>query len=105
MKKTPFGNDLLIQQFLDQLLLEQGFSKESPEVLQELREDLEKRMNYHLDMAVASAIPEDKIDEFNAVLESESEEKIKEFITQHVPDLQSVMTKALESFRDIYLGA
>lgn len=104
MKKTPVGNEQLMQEFIDQLLIEQGFSKEDPEIWQELRLDLEKRLDYHLDNAIADNIPTDKVDEFSGILESGSEKNIKDFIYKVIPNVESVITEALGRFRDVYLG-
>lgn len=105
MKNILAGTDQLMRQFIDQLLAEQGFAREPTEVMDELRADLEKRIDQHLDMAVASRIPEDKAGEFSSVLEKGSEKEIKDFISRVIPDLEAVMTETLEDFRNIYLGA
>jgi DNA-directed RNA polymerase subunit F len=94
-----------LEQFVDRLLQEKQLSQTDPEILTELKNDLLSRVENHVNAAILAEIPGDKLDEFNALLESGNSEQIVSYCQANVPDFQNVIATTLNNFRNIYLGA
>ncbi len=94
-----------LEQFVDRLLQEKQLDQTDPEILAELKKDLLSRVEDHVNAAILGEIPGDKLEEFNALLESGNSEQIVQYCQTNVPDFQNVIALTLSNFRNIYLGA
>jgi hypothetical protein len=93
-----------IRTFVERLVAEKGFSGLEPEVLEQIKKDLEDRVEDRVNAAILNSLPEDKLPEFERLLQEGSDEEIQQFCVAQVPDLESVIATTLISFRSTYLG-
>lgn len=71
-----------------------------------LEEDLRVRLMDQIDQAVVEALPEDKVDGLNNLLEREApDSEIQQYIASSGVDVQRTTTETMLRFRDLYLGA
>lgn len=71
-----------------------------------LEEDLRTRLMDQIDQAVVEALPEDKVDGINELLDREaSDEEIQQYVAASGVDIQRVTTQTMLRFRDLYLGS
>lgn len=94
-----------IDSFVDRLLLEKKFEVTDPEVLEKIREDLAERAEDRVNMAVLANMPEEKLAEFNRLLDTATLPEIQEYCQENIPDLDEVIAKELVNFRNIYLNS
>ena len=67
--------------------------------------DLKERLLDQVDRAIVDALPDDKVDGFNNLLDQPdtTDETLQQYITDSGVDVQGVTTNALLRFRDLYL--
>lgn len=71
-----------------------------------LEEDLRNRLMDQIDQAVVEALPEDKVDELNALLDRDvPDSDVQQYIASSGVDVQRVTTEAMLRFRDLYVGS
>lgn len=95
-----------LDQFVRDMLAEKNLpGLENEAVRDQLVEDLKEELLDQVDRAVALAIPEDKIDGFNALLENSetSDDTLREYIENSGVDMQKVAGETLVRFRELYL--
>lgn len=75
--------------------------------LSQLERDLQDRLMDQINRAIIDAMPNDKIDEFNRLLDDKdfTDEKMQEFIIASGVDVQHISAEAMLRFRDLYLDA
>lgn len=93
-----------IEEFVDQLIKDKGFDEKDPEVLAQIKSDLMDRLENRINALVVSELEEDKLEAFNTVLDSGSEEEMVNFVKANVPDLDEKVAGELLAFRNMYLG-
>ncbi|MEO8691151.1 MAG: hypothetical protein ABI397_00010 [Candidatus Saccharimonas sp.] len=71
-----------------------------------LEEDLQTRLMDQIDQAVVEALPEDKVDGLNALLDREApDNEVQQYIASSGVDIQRVTTETMLRFRDLYIGS
>jgi hypothetical protein len=90
--------------YVDRLVEEKGFDEKDPEVLTQIKTDLLNRIETRIDAIIAQSVPEDKLTEFEKVLEDGNSEDVFDFVKQHVPDIEERIAAELVSFKSTYLG-
>ena len=95
-----------VEDFIDQLIDEKGYSDLDDDVRQELKTDMIQRLMDQIDQAAINALPEDKAIELADKLDDESfdDEKVAEFMQNSGVDLQQVALETMLQFRMLYLG-
>jgi len=75
------------------------------EVRQQLHADLKNNLLDQINKALINALPEEKIDELNALLDDDlvTEEKVQKLIAQSGIDVQRITTQTMILFRSLYL--
>ncbi len=77
----------------------------TPEVREQLIEDMMQRALDMIDREVLAAVPDDKMDELNRLLDSgASDQDVQQYIASVVPDASRIAAKTLLRFKDAYLG-
>ncbi len=96
--------EFTIEAFVEKLLEEKGVKGLEPEVMTQLKKDLVDRAENMINAEILSSMPESVLPEFEQVLDTQSEEQIKEFCTKHIPNIDEVTSKALLKLKDTYLS-
>jgi len=75
------------------------------EVIDQIKKDLRPRIESFVNVSILKNIPEDKLEEFEKMLDTTDPVRIQEFCSKNIPDLNQIVAVALADFRDSYLGA
>ena len=102
METSPV--DEMLQAFAQKLLEEKKFDAVDPEVFKQLKADLVDRLEDRMNMIILKNMPEEKLGEFEALLENGPAEDLQNFVAENVPNLQEVLSTELMAFRKTYLG-
>lgn len=97
-------NNDLINQFVARLIEEKKMSNLDPEILEQAKQDLIEKAEDSIKAAIFENLPADKMEEFVQLLESGDANVLQSFVKEALPDLESVIAKALLNFRHSYLG-
>ncbi len=68
-----------------------------------MHDDLMKRLTTLINTNLIAAIPQEKVSEFNRLIDTDAKEnEITDFIQTAVPDPQGVIVRTLVDFREVY---
>ena len=105
IRKISFlAMEQVLEQFIDHLIEEKGFSGVDSSVLKEIKNDLNDQLEDHINAAILEHMPSDKLPQFEAKLDSGSAEEIQTFCKKAIPNLDEVTAGVLLKFRQTYLG-
>ena len=109
IKKQTEGENVVndpFTTFIKEMLSAKAWNQQvDDEVKAQLESDLRSRLMDQIDQAVVEALPEDKVDGLNELLDKEaSEEEIQQYIAASGVDVQRITTETMLRFRDLYLG-
>lgn len=92
--------------FVDDLLRQKNLSGMTEEVFAQLRRDLASDLRQQIDRALIEALPDDKLDEFNALIGNSetTEEQLQQFMVDSGIDSVTIIARTMTRFRDYYLG-
>ncbi|MDO8584133.1 MAG: DUF5663 domain-containing protein [bacterium] len=91
--------------FVGQLLEKKGLTNVAPDVLAELRKDLEDRLEQRINAALVAALPPDKLEEFDDLLETAGTPAIQAYCQENIPNMDQVVADELIRFEMSYLNA
>jgi len=95
-----------IRKYLQQLLKDAGQKDLGAELEEEMLNDLHARLEDRLILAAMENLPQDKQNELGHMAENkENPDKIQAFLQKNIADYNGVFARALEAFRETYLGA
>ena len=103
---SGLSNEEIMVAFADGLLNEKGLGEMSDEVRQEMLQDLVERLSDFVNRAILEALPEEKIAELDELIDRDvaTPEAVSELINGVGFDVSERVAKAMEKFREIYLG-
>ncbi len=92
--------------FIKEMLSTKAWGQQvDDEVKAQLESDLGSQLMDQIDRAVIEALPEDKVDGLNELLDREApEEEIQQYVATSGIDVQRITTETMLRFRDLYLG-
>jgi hypothetical protein len=90
--------------FVEKVVAEKKFPELDPEVLAQIKADVKVRAEQHINVAILAALPPEKIEEFDKLLDTATEADIQKFVGDNIPDPAEVTALALINFRNSYLG-
>lgn len=95
-----------LDRFINEILDEKQLLGVTPEVRVQLVSDLKERMLDQINRALITALPDDKMTEFNTILDDEtvSDEAVTQFIATSGVDVQKVTIQTMLRFSELYLG-
>lgn len=96
-----------MDEYIQQLLNDAGLPDSvDPEVRAQLVSDLQERAINLMNRRLIEAMSDEDIEAFNKLLDEQpnNAEAMQQFITDHVPNSQQVVTAAMLEFRALYLG-
>ena len=99
------NEDEALNKFINDILSDKDLSGVTEEAKTFLVEDLKTRLLDQINRALIEALPEDKLGEFNTMLDNESvnDEQVQQYITNSGVDIKKVVAKTMLLFRDLYL--
>lgn len=94
-----------IDDFVEKLLQAKNLPTVNEAVRSEMKKDLSKRVVDRINAIIATHMPDDKLDEFEKLLDSKADdETVQNFCKEQIPDLQALITIELAKFQSIYLS-
>lgn len=93
-----------LEQFVDRLIEEKQLSNLEPEVLGRLKEELRQRAEDRIKAAIFENIPEERLPEFDQLLQAGDAAALQSFVSAALPNLSEVTAQALLDLRASYLG-
>lgn len=94
-----------VDEFIESLLNDKGMEVE-PDIREDLKADMKKRLLDQIDQAAIQALPEEKAAELAKLVEDPSftNEKMTEFMQNSGVNLAEVALETMLRFRNFYLG-
>lgn len=98
-------SDDTFDKFLEEILEAKNLSGITPDVHEQLMNDLRDALADQINRAVLGALPEDKLEEFNNLLDDPAfdDAKSEEFIAATGIDVRKITIETMLAFRDLYL--
>jgi len=92
-----------LESFVGQLIQEKGLDDLDDEVLVQLKGDLLARVEDKVNATIIAALPSDKIEEAQKIIEKNDGEKAREYFVKNIPNLDEIIAGELIDFRQLYL--
>ena len=93
-----------IEEFIDRLVQEKGFDHKDPEVVTQIKADLLESVGDSINAMIMEHMPEQKMREFEAILDTKDEAKITTYIREQIPDIDEKTAGVLLAFKNTYLS-
>jgi hypothetical protein len=95
----------VIQDFLKSLLTEAGMDDLTPDVRAQMMQDLEARLQDRFFGALLTQLTDEELTQFRELQEKgEPQEKLEQFISDHLANPTEFLAGVMEQFRNDYLG-
>lgn len=94
-----------LDKFINEILDAKQLSGVTADVRTQLVSDLKQRLLDQINRALVDAMPDDKITEFNNLLDDEnlSDEAVQQFITESGVDVSGVTLQTMLRFSELYI--
>jgi len=96
--------NLNLETFVSLLIEEKGFENVDPEIEEQLKADLLKRVEDRINVAIINNLPKEKMEEFNNLLDDAKQDEIQDYCNKNISGLDEIIAKELMSFRSTYLN-
>lgn len=94
-----------LSKFINDIIDAKNFKTLDGDVRQQLEKDLKNRLLDQIDRAVLGALPENKIDGFNDLLDrNASQQEVQQYIANSGVDTKKITLETMLRFRSLYLG-
>ena len=94
-----------LSKFINDIIDAKNFKTLDGEVRQQLEKDLKNRLLDQIDRAVLGALPENKIDGFNELLDRDaSKQEIQQYVATSGVNTKKITLETMLRFRSLYLG-
>lgn len=98
-------NQDAISKFISDIIDAKGYKTLDIDVRRQLEQDLKNRLLDQIDRAVLEALPENKIDGFNDLLDrGASQQEVQQYIATSGVDTKKITLETMLRFRSLYLG-
>lgn len=98
-------NQDAISKFISDIIDAKGYKTLDSDVRRQLEQDLKNRLLDQIDRAVLGALPENKIDGFNDLLDrNASQQEVQQYIANSGVDTKKITLETMLRFRSLYLG-
>ncbi|MBF1038611.1 MAG: hypothetical protein HXL01_00175 [Candidatus Nanosynbacter sp.] len=98
-------NQDAISKFISDIIDAKGYKTLDSDVRRQLEQDLKNRLLDQIDRAVLEALPENKIDGFNDLLDrGASQQEVQQYIATSGVDTKKITLETMLRFRSLYLG-
>ncbi|MFZ2975108.1 MAG: DUF5663 domain-containing protein [Candidatus Moraniibacteriota bacterium] len=96
--------NLNLETFVSLLIEEKGFENVDPEIEEQLKADLLKRVEDRINVAIINNLPKEKMTEFNELLDNANQDEIQDYCNKNISGLDEIIAQELMSFRATYLN-
>ena len=94
-----------LSKFISDIIDAKGYKTLDSDVRRQLEQDLKNRLLDQIDRAVLGALPENKIDGFNDLLDrNASQQEVQQYIANSGVDTKKITLETMLRFRSLYLG-
>jgi hypothetical protein len=93
-----------ISVYIDRLIEEKGFSDKDPEIVNQIKADLQSRLEDRINAMILANLPADGIEDFEKVLDADDEDAISAYVARQIPDFDEKVATELLVFRTMYLA-
>lgn len=94
-----------LSKFISDIIDAKGYKTLDSDVRRQLEQDLKNRLLDQIDRAVLRALPENKIDGFNDLLDrNASQQEVQQYIANSGVDTKKITLETMLRFRSLYLG-
>ena len=94
-----------LSKFINDIIDAKNFKTLDSDVRQQLEQDLKNRLLDQIDRAVLGALPENKIDGFNDLLDRDaSQQEVQRYVATSGVDTKKITLETMLRFRSLYLG-
>ncbi len=94
-----------LSKFINDIIDAKNFKTLDGDVRQQLEQDLKNKLLDQIDRAVLGALPENKIDGFNELLDRDaSKQEIQQYVATSGVDTKKITLETMLRFRSLYLG-
>jgi len=94
----------MVAEFIEKLILEAEMDKNvEKDVFDQLKKDLQERLENRINAVILSQIREDKLEEFEKLLDSGNEQEIQSFCSLNIPNLTELIASEFLNFRNRYI--
>ena len=98
-------NQDALSKFISDIIDAKGYKTLDSDVRRQLEQDLKNRLIDQIDRAVLEALPENKIDGFNDLLDrNASQQEVQQYIANSGVDTKKITLETMLRFRSLYLG-
>lgn len=98
-------NQDALSKFINDLIDAKGYKTLDSDVRRQLEQDLKNRLIDQINRAVLEALPENKIDGFNDLLDrGASQQEVQQYIATSGVDTKKITLETMLRFRSLYLG-
>lgn len=98
-------NQDAISKFISDIIDAKGYKTLDSDVRRQLEQDLKNRLIDQINRAVIGALPENKIDGFNDLLDrGASQQEVQQYIATSGVDTKKITLETMLRFRSLYLG-
>lgn len=92
-------------QYVDKLIEEKGFPDITPEIREEIKKDVLRRLDDFIAARIIAGLSDEDVNTFEQMLkDAKPEPEIQKFVTEHITDFVEFLTNVLVEFRGVYLG-
>lgn len=94
-----------LDKFIGEILTKKNLSGITDDVRAQLVTDMKERLLDQINRALVEALPDDKLEEFNNLLDSGdvNDDEVQQFISQSGVDVKKTTIATMLLFRDLYL--
>lgn len=94
-----------LSKFINDIIDAKNFKTLDGDVRRQLEQDLKNKLLDKIDRAVLGALPENKIDGFNDLLDrNASQQEVQQYIANSGVDTKKITLETMLRFRSLYLG-
>lgn len=94
-----------LSKFINDIIDAKNFKTLNSDIRRQLEQDLKNRLLDQIDRAVLGALPENKIDGFNDLLDrNASQREVQQYIANSGVDTKKITLETMLRFRSLYLG-
>lgn len=92
--------------YIDNLIDQKGYPDLTPEVREELRNDIRVRLNDFIMARVIAAFSDEDVAAFEELLkQNKTQAELQQFAADHIPNFTDFLTDVLLEFQGVYLGS